>query len=60
MTKAQNILNDVMDKYLVMTETGRDRENLPGGPRGKRRPGESRGAGSFGYRGYDDGDRWGR
>ncbi|KAG8885662.1 hypothetical protein FRB97_000105 [Tulasnella sp. 331] len=60
MTKAQNILNDVMDKYLVMTETGRERDNLPGGPRGKRRPGESRGAGGFGYRGYDDGDRWGR
>lgn len=61
MTKAQNLLNDVIDKYLVMTaDNSRERGEMgPGGPRGKRRGGEGRMGMGFGFRGFDDeSSRW--
>jgi len=53
MTKAQNILNDVIDKYLVMSDNGPREGSGGGGGRGKRRGGDPLNAGRF--RSFDEG-----
>jgi len=38
LTKSQMILNDLVDKYLVVTDNGRDSQPVASGPRTRRRP----------------------
>jgi len=47
LTKSQKIMNELVDKHLVMTDNGREPQGMPGGPRGKRRGGDGRGMRAF-------------